>query len=143
VGNCSHLGKGQEVEEYSESPYVYGKVVGPFEGHFGGKIFLGAAEGGVYPPGRSGLDELCATKVGNNKMTGDIDKNILRFQVSMDDPGLVESFDRKGQFAGIKLSRIWVERTISHQMSEKVPSSTKVLFLTVSTRRPRVARHLL
>ena len=110
----AHLGECQEVEEYPESPDVYGKVMGPFEGHLRCEIFLCAAKGGIYPAGRSGLDKLCAAKVCDDKMTGDIDEDVLRFQVSVDDPGPVESFDRKRQFTGIELGRIRVERAISH-----------------------------
>lgn len=127
----SHLGEGQEVEEYPESPYVHGKVVSPFEGHLGGEIFLCAAEGGVYPPRRPGLDELCATKVGNDEMTGDIDKDVLRFQISVDDPCLVEGVDRKDQLTGIKPGCVRVQCAIS-QMGEKVPPGAEVLCPFVS-----------
>ena len=105
---CSHLGIRQEVEEYPESPYVYRKIVGPFEGHLGSEVFLCAAEGSVYPPGRSRLDELCTTKVGNDEMTRDIDEDVLRFQISMDDPGLVESVNGKNQLTGVKPGRVRV-----------------------------------
>ena len=128
----SHLGKSQEVEEYPESPYVYGKVVGPFEGHLGGEVFLCATEGGVYPSRRSGLDELCATKIGNNEMAGDIDEDVLRFQISMDDPRLMESVDRKNQLTGVEPSRVWAQCAVSHQMSEKVSSGTEILSSFVS-----------
>ena len=67
----------------------------PLKGHLGGKVFLCAAEGSIYPPRRPGLDELCATKIGNDEMAGDINEDILWFQVSMDDSGLVESVNRK------------------------------------------------
>ena len=127
VNPCSHLGKRQEVEEYPESPYVHGKVVGPLEGHLGSEVFLCAAEGSVYPPRRSRLDEFRAAKVGNNEMTGDIDEDVLRFEISMDDPGLVEGVDRENQLTGIKPGRVWVQCAISHQMSEKVSSGTEIL----------------
>jgi len=74
--------------------------------------------------GRSGLDELRTTEIGNDKMAGDIDEDVLRFQVPMDDPGPVESIDRENKFTGIKLGRIRVECAISHQMSEEVPAGT-------------------
>ena len=69
--------------------------MGPFEGHLGGKVFLCAAEGGVYPAGRSGLDELGAAEIGNHEVAGDIDEDVLRFQIPMDDPSPVERIDRK------------------------------------------------
>ena len=102
--SLSHLGKRQEVEEDPESPYVHGKVVSPFEGHLGREVFLCAAEGGIYPARRARLDELRATEISNNEMTEDINEDVLRFQVPMDDPSLVESIDRQNQFAGVKLS---------------------------------------
>ena len=132
IDPCSHLGKRQKVEEYSESPYVHGKVVGPFEGHLWSEVFLRAAEGSVYPPRRSGLDEFRATKVGNDEMTGDIDEDVLRFQISMDDPGLVESIDRKNQLTGIKPGRVRVQCAVSRQMNEKVSPSTEILWPFVS-----------
>lgn len=102
--SLSHLGKRQEVEEDPESPYVYGKVVSPFEGHLGREVFLCAAEGGIYPARRARLDELRAAEISNNEMTEDINEDVLRFQVPMDDPSPVESIDRQNQFAGVKLS---------------------------------------
>ena len=99
----------------------------PFKGHLGGEVFLCAAEGGVYPLGGSGLDELRAAKVGNNEMAGDIDEDVLWFQVSMNDPGLMESVDRKNQFTGVKLNGIRVQCAVSHQISEKVSSGTEIL----------------
>ena len=113
--------------------------MGPLEGHLGSEVFLCAAEGGVYPPRRSGLDEFRATKVGNDEMTEDIDEDILRFQISMNDPGLVESVNRKDQLAGIKPSRVRVQCAISHQMSEKVSSGTEILPQIVSLRLLQVA----
>jgi len=103
-----HLRKRQEVEEYPESPYVYGKVVGPFEGHLGSEVLLCAAEGGIYPTRSSGLDELRATKVGNNEMTGDVNQDILWLQVSMDDPRLVEGVNRENKLTGIESSCVRV-----------------------------------
>lgn len=137
-----HLGECQKVEEYPESPHVYRKVVGPFEGHLRCEIFLCAAKGGIYPAGRSGLDELCTAKVCDDKVTGDIDEDVLWFQVSVDDPGPVESFDRQRQLAGIELGRIRIERAISHQMSEKVSSGTEILSRLVRTRAHQVGQHL-
>lgn len=99
----------------------------PFEGHLWGKVFLCAAEGGVYPPGGSGLDELCAAKVGNDEMAGDIDEDILWFQVSMYDPSQMESVYRKNQFAGVKLNCIRVQCTVSHQISEKISPGAEIL----------------
>ena len=45
----------------------------------------------------------------------------------MDDSGLVESVNRKNQFAGIKLNGIRIQSAISHQMGEKISSGTEIL----------------
>lgn len=125
----SHLSKCQEIDEYSETPYVDGKVVSPFEGHLWGKVLLCTAEGGFYPARTSGLDELCATEIGDDEMTGDIYENVLWFQVPMNDSGLMERIDGKDQFAGIKESCVGAKCAISHQISEKVPSGTEILIV--------------
>lgn len=91
----SHLSKSQEIEEYPETPYVDGKVVSPFEGHLWGKVFLCTAEGGFYPARSSGLDDLCTTKICKDEMTRNIDEDVLWFQVSMDDSGLMERINGK------------------------------------------------
>ena len=83
--------------------------------------------------GGSGLDELRTTEIGDDEMAGDVDEDILRLQVSMDNPGPVESIDRENEFTGIKLGRIRVECAVFHQMSEEVPAGTKILFSPVST----------
>lgn len=114
----------------------------PFEGHLWGKVFLCTAEGRLYRARTSGLDELRATKIGNYEMTRDIDEHILWFEVSMNDSGLMERMDGKNQFAGIKEGCVGVKCTMSHQMSEKVPSGTEILTSFVRIWIPKVAWHL-
>lgn len=61
----------------------------PFEGHLWGKVFLCTAEASFYRARTSGLDEFRAAKIGDGEMTRDIDEDVLWFQVSMNDSGLV------------------------------------------------------
>lgn len=125
----TYLSKCQEIEEYTETPYVDGKVVGPFEGHLWGKIFFCTAEGGFDRARTSRMYELCAAKIGNDEMTKDIDEHVLWFQVAMNDSDLMKGIDGENQFGSIKESCSGVKRTISHQMSEKVASGTEILNL--------------
>ena len=125
----SHLSECQEIEEYPKTPYIDRKVVSPFEGHFWGKVFLCTTEGSFYRVRSSRVNEFCAAKIGNDEMTRDIDENILWFQVSMNDTGLMERIDGENQFPGIKESCVGVKRTISHQISEKVTSCTEILIV--------------
>ena len=99
----------------------------PFEGHFWGKVFLRTAKGCFYRARSPGLNELSAAEIGDDEMTRDIDKNVLWFQVSMNDTGPMERIDGEDQFSGIKESCVRVKRAISHQISEKVPSGTEIL----------------